>query len=326
MSVVRTVPIVVPLSVAAAKAVRLQARMTVVTNEKMTAQMAGKDGFIAALDQSGGSTPGALRQYGIADDAYSGDEEMFLLMHEMRVRITTAPAFTGKKVIGAILFERTMDGEAQGKPVPHFLWRDRSVVPFLKVDKGLEVERDGVQMMKPMPGLDALLDRAVKLDVYGTKMRSVITGASKEGIAAIVAQQFEVARQIAGHGLMPIIEPEVSIKSPTKSAAEAILNDGLTRHLDAMTDGRVMLKLTIPDQADLYEALTRHARVERVVALSGGYKLDDACERLQRNHGMIASFSRALIDDLKKGMNDAEFDATLAAAIDKIYQASTLKT
>jgi len=325
MSVVRTVPIVVPLSVAAAKAVRLQARMTVVTNEKMTAQMTGKDGFIAALDQSGGSTPGALRQYGIADDAYSGDEEMFRLIHEMRVRIITAPAFTGEKVIGAILFERTMDGEAQGKPVPHFLWRDRGVVPFLKVDKGLEAERDGVQMMKPMPGLDALLDRAVKLDVHGTKMRSVITGASKEGIAAIVAQQFEVARRIAGHGLMPIIEPEVSIKSPTKAAAEAVLNDELTRHLDAITDGRVMLKLTIPDQADLYEALTRHARVERVVALSGGYKLDDACERLRRNHGMIASFSRALIDDLKKGMNDAEFDVTLAAAIDKIYQASTLK-
>ena len=325
MSIVRTVPILVPVSVAAARAVRLQARMTVVTNEKMTAQMAGKDGFIAALDQSGGSTPGALRQYGIADDAYSGDEEMFRLMHEMRVRIITAPAFTGEKVIGAILFERTMDGEAQGKPVPHFLWRDRGVVPFLKVDKGLEAERDGVQMMKPMPGLDALLDRAVKLDVYGTKMRSVITGASKEGIAAIVAQQFEVARRIAGHGLMPIIEPEVSIKSPTKAAAEAILNDELTRHLDTMTDGRVMLKLTIPDQADLYEALTRHAHVERVVALSGGYKLDDACERLQRNYGMIASFSRALIDDLKKGMNDAEFDATLAGAIDKIYQASTLK-
>ncbi len=325
MSIVRTVPIVVPVLVAAARAVRLQARMTVVTNETMTAQMTGKDGFIAALDQSGGSTPGALRQYGIADDAYSGDEEMFRLMHEMRVRIITAPAFTGEKVIGAILFERTMDGEAQGKPVPHFLWRDRGVVPFLKVDKGLGAERDGVQMMKPMPGLDALLEWAVKLDVYGTKMRSVITGASKEGIAAIVAQQFEVARQIAGHGLMPIIEPEVSIKSPSKAAAEAILNNELTRHLDAMTDGRVMLKLTIPDQADLYEALTRHARVERVVALSGGYKLDDACERLRRNHGMIASFSRALIDDLKKGMNDAEFDATLAAAIDKIYQASTLK-
>lgn len=299
--------------------------MKAMMNETMTAQMTGKDGFIAALDQSGGSTPGALRQYGIKDDSYSGDDEMFRLMHEMRVRIITAPAFTGEKVIGAILFERTMDGEAQGKPVPHFLWNERGVVPFLKVDKGLEAERDGVQLMKPMPGLDALLDRAVKLDVYGTKMRSVITGASKEGIGAIVAQQFEVARQIAGHGLMPIIEPEVSIKSPSKSAAEAILNDELARHLDAMTAGCVMLKLTIPDQADLYRQLTQHPRVERVVALSGGYKLDDACGRLQRNHGMIASFSRALIDDLKHGMDDTEFNATLAASIDKIYQASTVK-
>jgi fructose-bisphosphate aldolase class I len=294
-------------------------------NETMTGQMTGKDGFIAALDQSGGSTPGALRQYGVKDDAYSGDEEMFCLIHEMRVRIITAPAFTGEKIIGAILFERTMDGEAQGRPVPQFLWKDRGVVPFLKVDKGLEVERDGVQLMKPIPDLDALLDRAVRLDVYGTKMRSVITGASEEGIAAIVAQQFEVARQIAGHGLMPIIEPEVSIKSPAKSAAEVILNDELARHLDAMTTGCVMLKLTLPDQADLYRALTRHPRVERVVALSGGYSLDDACGRLHRNHGMIASFSRALIDDLKRGMNDAEFDATLAVAIDKIYQASTVK-
>ena len=298
--------------------------MAVVMNEKMAAQMAGKDGFIAALDQSGGSTPGALRQYGIADDAYSGDEAMFSLMHEMRVRIITAPAFTGDKVSGAILFERTMDGDAHGTPVPQFLW-GRGVVPFLKVDKGLEAERDGVQMMKPMPGLDALLDRAAGLGVYGTKMRSVITGASEAGIAAIVAQQFEVARQIAGHGLMPILEPEVSIKSPTKAAAEAILDDELARHLDAMPEGRVMLKLTIPDQPDLYQALTRHPRVERVVALSGGYKLDDACERLRRNHGMIASFSRALIDSLKSGMSDAEFDAALAAAIDKIYQASAHK-
>ena len=299
--------------------------MTNVANEKMAAQMSGKAGFIAALDQSGGSTPGALRQYGIADDAYSGDEAMFRLMHEMRVRIMTAPAFTGDKVIGAILFERTMDGEAGGKPVPHFLWQDRGVVPFLKMDKGLEAERDGVQMMKPMPGLDALLARAVTLDVYGTKMRSVINGASTDGVAAIIAQQFEVARQIAGHGLMPIIEPEVSIKSPTKAAAEALLNEALTRHLDAMTEGKVMLKLTIPDQADLYEPLTRHPRVERVVALSGGYKLDDACERLRHNHGMIASFSRALIDGLRKGMTDAEFDAALAGAIGKIYEASTHK-
>jgi fructose-bisphosphate aldolase class I len=299
--------------------------MVGVMNEKMAAQMAGKGGFIAALDQSGGSTPGALRQYGIAEGTYGSDEEMFRLMHEMRVRIITAPAFTGEKVIGAILFERTMDGDVKGKPVPQFLWQDRSVVPFLKMDKGLEAEADSVQMMKPMPGLDTLLARAVKLDVYGTKMRSVIAGASKTGIAAIVAQQFEVARQISGHGLMPIIEPEVSIKSPTKAAAEAILNDELTKHLDAMTDGRVMLKLTIPDQADLYEPLTHHPRVERVVALSGGYPLDDACKRLQANHGMIASFSRALIGDLKHGMSEAEFDAALATAIDKIYRASTVK-
>lgn len=295
------------------------------TNGTMTAQMSGKGGFIAALDQSGGSTPGALRQYGVADGAYSGDEEMFRLIHEMRVRIITAPAFTGEKVIGAILFERTMDGEVQGKPVPQYLWQQRGVVPFLKMDKGLEPERDGVQVMKAMPGLGDLLARAAKLDVYGTKMRSVIANASQEGIAAVVAQQFEVAQTIAGHGLVPIIEPEVSIKSPTKAAAEAILNDELTRHLDAMTDGQVMLKLTIPDQADLYAPLTKHPRVERVVALSGGYKLDDACERLRHNHGMIASFSRALIDGLKQGMTDAEFDATLSLAIDKIYQASTQK-
>ena len=295
-------------------------------HETMTAQMSAKDGFIAALDQSGGSTPGALRQYGVKDDAYSGDEAMFRLIHEMRVRIITAPVFNGEKVIGAILFERTMDGEAQGKPVPHFLWQDRGIVPFLKVDKGLEAERDGVQLMKPMPDLDTLLERAVKLDIYGTKMRSVITGASASGIAAIVSQQFEIARQIAGHGLMPIIEPEVSIRSPDKSAAETMLNEELTRHLDAMTSGRVMLKVTIPDRTDLYEPLTRHPNVERVVALSGGYPLDDACARLRRNHRMIASFSRALIDDLKQGMSDTEFNAALGAAIDKIYDASTVKT
>ena len=292
---------------------------------QMTAQMADKHGFIAALDQSGGSTPGALRQYGIAETAYSGEDEMFRLMHEMRVRIITAPAFTGEKVIGAILFERTMDGQAQGKTVPDFLWQDRGVVPFLKMDKGLEAESDGVQMMKPMPGLDALLARAVKLNVYGTKMRSVIAQASESGIAAIVAQQFEVAKQIAGHGLMPIIEPEVSIKSTTKAQAETLLLQALTRHLDGMTDGRVMLKLTIPDQADLYAPLVKHERVERVVALSGGYKRTDACQRLAHNHGVIASFSRALIDDLKSGMTDAEFDAALAEAIDEIYQASTHK-
>ncbi len=294
------------------------------TDKTMAAQMTAKGGFIAALDQSGGSTPGALRQYGIPEDAYSGDEAMFRLMHEMRVRIITAPVFTGDKVIGAILFERTMDGEADGTPVPHFLWKNRGIVPFLKVDKGLEPEQDGVQMMKPIPGLDTLLARAVKLDIYGTKMRSVIAHASKDGIAAIVAQQFELGRQIAAHGLVPIIEPEVSIKSPTKGEAEAILLDALTRHLDTCAD-RVMLKLTLPDQPDLYEGLTKHPRVERVVALSGGYKLDDACARLAQNHGMIASFSRALIDGLKHGMSAAEFDAALSSAIDKAFAASTEK-
>ncbi len=294
-------------------------------NEQMMSQMTGKHGFIAALDQSGGSTPGALRQYGIAETAYSGEDEMFRLMHEMRVRIMTAPSFSGEKVIGAILFERTMDGQAQGKPVPSFLWEDRGVVPFLKMDKGLEAEKGGVAMMKPMPGLDALLARAVSLGVYGTKMRSVIHGASADGVAAIAAQQFEVAKQIAGHGLMPIIEPEVSIKAPDKAAAESLLLDALTKQLDAMTDGRVMLKLTIPDQADLYAPLVKHPRVERVVALSGGYKRTDACQRLAKNHGVIASFSRALIDDLKSGMSDAEFDAALGEAIGEIYRASTEK-
>src|SRR5271156_3566209 len=246
--------------------------MTIMANDKMTAQMSGKSGFIAALDQSGGSTPGALRLYGIPDSAYSGDAEMFRLMHEMRVRMMTAPAFTGAKVIGTILFEGTMDGEAQGKPVPAFLWEDRGVIPFVKVDKGLETEKDGVQLMRPMPELDALLTRAVKLGIFGTKMRSVINLPSKNGIAAVVAQQFDVAAQIAGHGLMPIIEPEVSIKSPDKAGAEALLLAELTRNLDAVPDGRrVMLKLTIPDVPDLYAPLVNHKRVTRVVALSGGY-------------------------------------------------------
>jgi len=292
----------------------------------MMAQVTGRDGFIAALDQSGGSTPGALRLYGIPDSAYSGDADMFRLMHEMRVRIMTASAFNGDKVVAAILFEATMDGEAQGKPVPAFLWEERGVVPFLKVDKGLEAENDGVSLMKPMPDLDALLARAVKLGVVGTKMRSVINLPSSEGIAAVVKQQFDVAAQIAGHGLMPIIEPEVSIKSPDKAGAEAVLLAELTRNLDALPDGRqVMLKLTIPEIADFYAALISHERVARVVALSGGYTRADACKRLAVNHGMIASFSRALTEDLRHSMDDAAFDAALRAAIDEIYRASTRK-
>src|SRR5277367_6031163 len=246
------------------------------TNDKMMAQMSGKGGFIAALDQSGGSTPGALRLYGIPDNAYSGDAEMFSVMHEMRVRIMTTPAFTGAKVIGTILFEGTMDGEVKGKPTPSFLWEDRGVVPFVKVDKGLEAEKDGVSLMRPMPELDTLLARAVKLGVFGTKMRSVINLPSKEGIAAVVAQQFDVAAQIAAHGLMPIVEPEVLIKSPDKAGAEAILLAELKRKLDALQgDRRVMLKLTIPNVPDFYSALIKHERVARVVALSGGYTRDD---------------------------------------------------
>jgi fructose-bisphosphate aldolase class I len=303
-----------------------QVRVTIMANDKMLTQMSGKGGFIAALDQSGGSTPGALRQYGIAESAYSGDAEMFKLMHEMRVRIMSAPAFTGDKILGAILFEATMDGQAHGKPVPTYLWHDRGVIPFLKVDKGLEAEKDGVSLMKPIPGLDPLLERAVKLGVFGTKMRSTINLASPTGIAAIVAQQFEVGARISAHGLVPIIEPEVSIKSPDKAGAEAILLAELTKHLDALPEGsKVMLKLTIPEVTDLYSGLTTHRNVVRVVALSGGYSRAEACKRLAHQHAMIASFSRALTEGLVVSMSDAEFDAALAESIDEIYRASTMK-
>jgi fructose-bisphosphate aldolase class I len=293
----------------------------------MSDQVAKKPGFLAALDQSGGSTPGALRLYGIPESAYSGEAEMYKKMHEMRVRIMTAPAFTGEKVIAAILFERTMDGDVNGTPVPTFLWKDRSVVPFLKVDKGLEAEADGVQLMKPIPGLDALLARAAQLGVYGTKMRSVINHASASGIAAIVKQQYELGAQIAEHGLMPILEPEVSIKAPDKAAAEAILLAELAKGLDSLPAGRrVVFKLTIPNVTDLYAPLVADQRVERVVALSGGYTREDACKKLALNHGMIASFSRALVEELKFSMSDAEFNAALAKAIDEISKASTVKS
>ena len=295
-------------------------------NDKMAAQMSSKGGFIAALDQSGGSTPGALRLYGVADSEYNGDAEMFKRVHEMRVRIITSPAFSGDKVIAAILFERTMDGLAKAKPVPTFLWEERGVVPFLKVDKGLEAEKDGVSLMKPMPDLDPLLARALKLGVYGTKMRSVINLASKTGVAAIVKQQFEIGEQIAKQGLMPILEPEISIKSPEKAAAEAILLSELTKGLDALPAGRqVMFKLTIPETPDLYAPLIKDKRVARVVALSGGYTRAEACKRLAANHGMIASFSRALAQDLRRSMSDAEFNAALASSIDEIYRASVVK-
>ena len=295
------------------------------SQSEMAARVAA-DGFIAALDQSGGSTPEALRLYGIPDGSYQGEAEMFALMHAMRVRIMTAPAFTGDEVMGAILFEGTMDGSAQGRPVPAYLWQDRGVVPFVKVDKGLADESDGVRLMKPIPDLDSLLARAVKLGVFGTKMRSFIQSASRSGIAAIVQQQFELARQIAEHGLMPIVEPEVSIKSPDKSGAEAILLEQLTKTLDALPDGRdVMLKLTLPDVPDLYASLTRHPRVARVVALSGGYGRQEACDRLAANHGTIASFSRALTQGLTVTMSDAEFDEELTTAVGQIYAASVVK-
>lgn len=296
------------------------------TDASMMAQMTGKQGFIAALDQSGGSTPGALRLYGIADSDYSGDEAMYRLMHEMRVRIMSAPAFSGDKVIGAILFEKTMDGDAKGIPVPTYLWEERGVVPFLKIDKGLAAEESGVQVMKPMPDLDALLVRAAKKGIFGTKMRSVIAHADRAGIAAVVKQQFEVGRQILSHGLVPIIEPEVSINSPTRELAETILSEEIARELDTLSASeKVMLKLTIPMVADFYKPLVDHSAVIRVVALSGGYSRAFACKKLSRNHGMIASFSRALTEDLRLSMSVDEFDTSLKRAIDQIYAASATK-
>ncbi|GBQ79065.1 fructose-1,6-bisphosphate aldolase [Komagataeibacter intermedius NRIC 0521] len=292
----------------------------------MRKNMSENAGFIAALDQSGGSTPGALRHYGIPDSAYSTDAQMFALMHEMRVRVITAPAFTGKKILAAILFEQTMNGMVKDTPVPTYLWREKGVVPFLKVDKGLEPEAGGVQMMKPIPTLEAMLDQAVSKGIYGTKARSVIRLPEREGIAAIVKQQFALAEQVAARGLVPILEPEVLIKSPDKAGAEALLHDELHRGLDALPgDRQVMIKVSIPEKADLYLDLIKHPRVQRVVALSGGYPRDEACERLAKNHGMIASFSRALLEDLRYTMTDAEFDAALAKSIDQIYAASTHK-
>ena len=295
-------------------------------HDVMMAQMVSGAGFIAALDQSGGSTPGALKAYGIGEDQYSGDEQMFEAIHRMRVRIVTAPSFTGKKVLAAILFERTMDGVTDdGTPVPTALWR-RGVVPFLKMDKGLEAEADGVQLMKPIDGLDALLDRAKGLGVFGTKMRSVVKSVSPGGIAAIARQQFEVGRQIIANGLMPILEPEVSIKADNRAEIERILAAELLKGLETLTgDQRVMLKLSIPAEADAYAALIGHHRVARVVALSGGFSRAEACAELARNHGMIASFSRALLEDLRHGMDDPEFDRTLGMAIDEIYTGSVVK-
>ena len=292
---------------------------------EMTAKIAAGHGFIAALDQSGGSTPKALKGYGIEADAFSSDAEMFDLIHQMRVRIITSPAFTGDKVIAAILFERTMDGAAGGVPVPQAL-HDRGVVPFIKIDKGLEDEADGVQLMKPMPGLDDLLARAAGVGMFGTKERSVVNLANRVGIAAIVAQQFEVAQQVLAHGLVPIIEPEVNIKSAERAECDAILTDELRKALDAMPgEAKVMLKLSLPAVGGTYEPLIGHPRVLKVVALSGGFHRAEACAELAKNKGMIASFSRALLEDLRHQMTDAEFDAALGEAIDEIYTASVDK-
>ena len=293
--------------------------------QDMRNKIAQGQGFIAALDQSGGSTPKALAGYGVEEGAWSNDEEMFGLIHQMRSRIITAPSFSGDKVIGAILFERTMDGEVEGKPTPQALI-ERGVVPFIKIDKGLEDERDGVQLMKPMPDLDALLTRAKALGVFGTKERSVINLANEAGIAAVVGQQFEVATQVLRHGLVPIIEPEVNIKSPERAAADRILRDEIVRHLDRLPEGsEVMLKLSIPAEPGLFQSLVDHPRVLRVVALSGGFGRSEACAELAKNPGMIASFSRALLSDLRQQMDDSEFDRSLGQAIDEIHCASTEK-
>jgi fructose-bisphosphate aldolase class I len=289
---------------------------------EMTAKMERGDGFIAALDQSGGSTPKALKGYGIEEGAWSSDEEMFGLIHQMRSRIITSPCFGSGKVIGAILFERTMDGTVAGKPTPQALI-DQGVVPFIKIDKGLEPEDNGVQLMKPMPELTGLLERAKQLGVFGTKERSVINLANAEGIAAVVRQQFDVARQVLAHGLVPIIEPEVNIKSPERDAADRILLDEILKNLDAVPEGeRVMLKLSIPAKAGLFMPLVAHPKVLRVVALSGGFSREEACRELAKNPGMIASFSRALLSDLRHQQSDEEFNRTLQTAIDEIYEAS----
>jgi fructose-bisphosphate aldolase class I len=292
-------------------------------NREQTEQLRKGAGFIAALDQSGGSTPKALRLYGVEESAYGSEAEMFDLIHAMRARIIKSPAFTGEKVVGAILFEQTMDRAIDGIPTATYLWDNRHVVPFLKIDKGLEPEMNGCQMLKAMPGLDALLARAAKMGIYGTKERSVISAANAEGIEAVVAQQFDVARQVLAAGLMPIIEPEVTISIRDKAEAEDLLLAALLRHLDAMTgEAQVMLKLTLPSKANLYEPLVDHPRVLKVVALSGGYSRDEANILLAQNRGMIASFSRALTEGLSAQQTDAEFDATLAGAIDSIYRAS----
>ena len=291
---------------------------------EMLEHVKNDNGFIAALDQSGGSTPKALLLYGVDESQYSNEQEMYDRIHEMRTRIIKSPSFRGDRVVGAILFENTMDREIDGLGSAEYLWKEKGVVPFLKVDKGLADEARGVQLMKPIPGLDDLLERAVRAGVFGTKMRSVISSADKDGIEAVVAQQFEIGRQILAHGLVPIIEPEVDIHSPTKAEAEELLRASILEHLDRLApDQKVMLKLSIPTVDDFYRPLIEHPNVVRVVALSGGYSRDEANERLARNHGMIASFSRALTEGLTAQMSDDDFDNALDKTIDQIFAASS---
>jgi fructose-bisphosphate aldolase class I len=291
--------------------------------EQQKAKFRNEPGFIAALDQSGGSTPKALRLYGVAETAYSNDAQMMDLIHQMRSRIITSPAFTGQRILAAILFENTMDREIEGRPTADYLWEVKKVVPILKVDKGLEAEANGVQLMKPMPDLDKLLARAKAKGIFGTKMRSVIKQADPAGIKAIVDQQFAVARQIISAGLVPIIEPEVDIRCPDKAAAEDLLKAELLARLDQLTPGQlVMLKLTLPEKDNLYVDLIAHESVLKVVALSGGYSRDEANQRLARQNGMVASFSRALTEGLTAQQSDADFDAALDESIESIYQAS----
>jgi len=295
-------------------------------NEQQLQQMKTHPGFIAALDQSGGSTPGALRLYGIKEGAWSNEDEMFAIVHQMRTRMITSPSFTGERIIGAILFENTMDRDIEGQPTADYLWNVKRVVPFLKVDKGLATENDGVQLMKPMPGLTALLEKARAKRIFGTKMRSVIKQASEAGIKDIVKQQFELAAQIIAAELIPIVEPEVDIHCPEKTKAETLLKAAILEKLDQLPAGQlVMLKLTLPEQDNFYADFVKHPKVLRVVALSGGYSREEANNRLRRNHGVIASFSRALAEGLSAQQSDAEFNTTLDKSIQSIFKASTVK-
>jgi len=292
-------------------------------NTRQHERICSGNGFIAALDQSGGSTPKALRLYGIEESAYSGEDQMFDMIHQMRSRIITSPSFTSDRILAAILFEQTMDRDITGIPTATYLWEEKGIVPILKIDKGLAPEADGVQLMKPFPELDKLLERGVAKGIYGTKERSVIKAANAAGIRAIAAQQFDWGRQVLSHGLVPILEPEVDIKSPDKAKCEELLKAELIADLDGIPDGQqVIFKLTIPSEDGFYSDLIAHPKTARVVALSGGYRRDEACEKLSRNAGMIASFSRALTEGLTAQQSDAEFNAMLKTAVDKIYEAS----